>query len=311
MRAVVVRSYGGPEALELVERPVPEPGPGQVRVRVEAAGVNPVDLVTRSGTLVEAGLMASRDVTGIGWDAAGTVDALGPGVHGVAVGERVIGMRDRLDLSIGAYADYIVLDTASVAAMPAGLSSVEAATIPLNGLTAAQSLDLLNLPAGATLLVTGAAGAVGGYAVELATRLGQHVVAVAGEHDEELVRNLGARWFVPRSADLATSVRDRIPGGVDGALDAAAIGVSILGAVRTGGRFVAVVGGSEPRPLRGITVMNQWIAADGTALSELARLAGEGQLTTRVAETLPLTEAVRAHQLLERGGLRGRVILTP
>ncbi|WP_327146558.1 NADP-dependent oxidoreductase [Nocardia sp. NBC_01327] len=311
MRAIVVRSYGGPHALEMVECPVPEPGPGQVRVRVEAAAVNPVDAVTRSGALVEAGLMAARATTGIGWDVAGAVDALGPGVTDVVAGQRVAGLRDRLDLSLGAYADYLVLEATAIAALPPGLSSLAAATLPLSGLTAVQSLDLLDLPTGATILVTGAAGAVGGYAVQSAARRGLRVVAVAGAGDEQPVRDLGAHWFVPREADLAESVRRHVPGGVDGALDAAALGISALGAVRTRGRFVAVVGGAQPIPLRGITVMNQWIAADGAALSELVRAASQGQLSTRIAETLPLTEAVRAHQLLAKGGLRGRVVLIP
>ncbi|WP_079032277.1 alcohol dehydrogenase catalytic domain-containing protein [Streptomyces specialis] len=156
MRAVVVRGFGGPEVLETVEVPVPEPGPGQVRIRVEAAAVNPVDVATRSGFMVEAGLMAPREVTGIGWDVAGTIDAVGPGVDGHAAGDRVIGLRDRLDLPLGTYAEYVVLDTTAVAPAPAGLTAVEAATLPLNGLTAWQSLDHLRglgVDAGDTVLV--------------------------------------------------------------------------------------------------------------------------------------------------------------
>ncbi|GAB7188736.1 NADP-dependent oxidoreductase [Kitasatospora sp. Ki12] len=312
MRAVVVREFGGPEALELVEVALPEPGRGQVRVRVAAAGVNPVDAVTRAGVLAGAGLMAPRAVTGIGWDVAGVVDAVGPGVTGFAPGQRVVGLRDRLDVDLGAYAEHIVLDAGALAPLPASVSFERAATLPLNGLTALQALDLLDLPAGSTVLVTGAAGAVGGFAVELAAQRGLRVAALAGEGDETLVRALGAQWFVPRTADdVAAAVRELVPGGVDGAVDAALLGVRALGAVRGRGAFVAVAGGSEPVGLRGIRVANVWITADGPALAGLAALAGEGRLTLRVADTLPLERAREAHERLAAGGLRGRLVLTP
>ncbi|WP_234538777.1 NADP-dependent oxidoreductase [Streptomyces shenzhenensis] len=311
MRAVVVRSFGGPEVLEVSEVPVPAVGPGQVRVRVEAAAVNPVDAATRSGALASAGLMPPREVIGIGWDVAGRVDELGAGVTTFAPGDRVIGLRDRLDVSLGTYADFVVLDAEAVAPAPEGVSATEAATLPLNGLTALQALDLLALEPGATLLVTGAAGAVGGFAVELAALRGLQVAATAGAADEAFVRAAGARWFVPRSADLSQAVRDLVPGGVDGALDAAVLGVRALGAVRNRGAFVSVVAGAAPVPLRGIKVSEQWVAADGSALAWLSSLAARGQLSLRVADALPLNRADEAHKALARGGLRGRLVLTP
>lgn len=311
MRAVVVRAVGGPEALEVVDVPEPVPGIGQVRVRVEAAAVNPVDAATRSGDLIAAGLMSPRDAIGIGWDVAGRIDEVGAGVSAFAPGHRVIGVRDRLDLSLGTYAEHVVLDTGAVTAAPSGLSPVEAATVPLNGLTALQALDLLDPDPGTTLLVTGAAGAVGGFAVELATLRGLRVVASAAAEDEAFVRSAGARWFVPRSSDLAEAVRDLVPGGVDAALDAAVVGLPALGAVRNRGAFVSVVGGAAPTPLRGITVHELWVAADPAALAELSSLAGTGRLTLRVAGTMPLHEAVRAHRRMAEGGLRGRLVLVP
>ena len=312
MRAVVVRSVGGPEALELMDVFVPVPGPGQIRIRVEAAAVNPVDAATRSGQLLAAGLMPARDVIGIGWDVAGIVDALGAGVVGFAPGDAVIGVRDRLDVPLGTYAEYVVLDVGAVAPAPAGLSAAEAATLPLSGLTAFQALDVLDMAPGSTLLVTGAAGAVGGFAVELAAGRGLRVVAVAGAEDEAFVRGAGAERFVPRTApDLAEEVRALAPGGVDAALDAAALGIPVLGAVRNRGAFVSVVGGSAPAALRGITVHQHWIAADARTLAHLAALADTGRLTPRVADTLPLEEAPRAHARLAKGGLRGRLVLTP
>ncbi|MEV6034757.1 NADP-dependent oxidoreductase [Nonomuraea sp. NPDC052116] len=311
MRAVVIHAFGGPEVLEIVDVPVPVVRERQVRVRVEAATVNPVDLATRSGALTEAGLLPARDVIGIGWDVAGTADAVGPGVTGVVPGERVIGLSDRLDVPLGAQAEYVVLDADAVTRAPSGRSPVEAATLPLNGLTAVQALDRLELAAGRTLLITGAAGAVGGFAVQLAAARGLRVVAVAGAEDEPLVRGLGAEWFVPRTARLGEAVRALVPGGVDGALDAAVTGAAALDAVRSGGVFAALVAGGAPLPLRGTQVFDHWIRADGARLADLVALVEAGSLTLRVAEALPLDQVAAAHHRLAKGGLRGRLVLVP
>ncbi|GAA1970468.1 NADP-dependent oxidoreductase [Kitasatospora viridis] len=315
MRAVVVHEFGGPQVLEVVDLPEPVPGPGQLAIRVAAAAVNPVDAVTRDGTLAGLGLLpapAPGTPVGIGWDVAGEVLALGPGTAGFAVGQRVLALRDRLDLPLGSYADHLVLDASAVAPLPDGLPFAEAATLPLNGLTADQALDLLDLPPGATLLVTGAAGAVGGFAVELAARQrGLTVLAQAAPADHAALRAMGAAFVVDRAApDLAEAVRALVPGGVDGALDTALLGIRALGAVRNRGAFVSVAGGPPPG-LRGITVHTVWIAADGAALTRLAGLAAAGELTLRVADVLPLDQAATAHQRLAAGGLRGRLVLVP
>lgn len=304
MRAVIVRSFGGPEVLAVADVPVPSPGAGQVRIRVEAAAVNPVDIATRAGWLAEAGLMAAAPPVGAGWDVAGVIDAVGAGVEGFAVGDRVAGLSDRLDLPAKTHAEFVVLDADTVARTD--LDPVAAATLPLNVLTAAQALDVLDLAEGATVLVTGAAGGVGGFAVELAKARGLRVVAAAGDGDEELVRGLGAETFVPRSAPLAESVRQAVPGGVDSVLDAAVLGVGALDALRGGGTFVAVIAGAAPPPLRGTRVKNVMVRADGKRLAELIP-----QVTPRVADTLPLTEVAKAHRRTEKGNLRGRLVLTP
>jgi NADPH:quinone reductase len=305
MRAVVVRSFGGPEVLEVAEVPDPHAGPGQVRIRVEAAAVNPVDVATRAGVLASAGLMTGEGQVGIGWDVAGVVDEVGAGVP-FAAGDRVVGLSDRLELPTKTQAEFVVLDAGAVASVPS-TAAVAAATLPLNGLTAAQGLDLLGLAPGQSVLVTGAGGAVGGFAVELAVARGLRVVAAAGERDEGFVRGLGASVFVPRGAGLAQAVRQAVPGGVDGTLDAAVLGVPALDAVRGGGAFVAVVAGGAPVPLRGIRVMNVWVRADG---DELSRLVSRG-LTSRVADVLPLTEVAAAHRRMAEGGVRGRLVLVP
>ena len=312
MRAVVVRNYGGPEALETADVPVPEPGPGQVRIRVAAAAVNPIDAATRQGlmNMGRPGVISDREQVGIGWDVAGTVEAAGPGVTSLRTGEQVIGLRDRLDQPLGTYAEQVVLDAADVAPAPQGVDSAAAATLPLNGLTTVQALDLLGLSAGQTILVTGAAGGLGGFGVELAAMRGLRVVAAAGDNDEKLVRELGAAEFVPRSADLAAAVRDLVPGGVDAVFDAAVLGYPAMDAVRAGGSH-ASFSGPAPVPVRGIRVVPVTIHADGAALSALSALAAAGKLTLRVAETYGLEDAALAHERLEAGGLRGRLVLIP
>ena len=309
MQAVIVSHPGGPEALQIVDVPLPAPGPGQVRVRVEAAAVNPVDAATRAGQLHSGGLVTAWPVA-LGWDVAGKVDALGDGVEDLAPGDAVIGLRALLSAPGGTYAEHVVLDRDALALAPRGTPAVAAATLPLNGLTALQTLDLLGLGAGQTLLVTGAAGAVGGFVTELGALRGLRVVAVAGPRDEQLVRSLGAEIFIPRGEPLGAAVRGVVPGGVDGAVDAAVIGVDAHEAVRDGGAFVAVVAGAAPLPLRGTRVQNVWIRSDRAQLAQLVELVETQRLTLRVADTLPLDHAVRAHERLEAGGLRGRLVLT-
>lgn len=308
MRSVVVREFGGPEVLEVAEGPAPRPGAGQVRIAVAGAGVNPVDVQTRSGALTAGGLLPPRPVVGLGWDVSGTVDAVGTGAGAFAVGDRVLALSDRLALSSKTQADFVVLDAEAVAHCPGDVDLVAAATLPLGALTAAQALDLTGLPSPGTgtLLVTGAAGAVGGYAAELGVRAGLRVIAVADARDEEWLRTLGVEAVVPRDADLAESVRALVPGGVSAAIDAANLGAVTLDAVRGGGVFVSVLGGG-PVPLRGVRVENVWIRADGPRLESLAA-AG---LRLRVADVLPLTDVAEAHRRLEAGGLRGRLVLRP
>jgi NADPH:quinone reductase-like Zn-dependent oxidoreductase len=310
MRALVARRLDGPEAIELIETPVPEPGPGQVRIVVAAAAVNPVDVATAGGALVQLGLTTARDQHGLGWDVAGTVDAAGPGVD-LPVGTAVIGLADLLGRPLKTHAEQVVLDATAVAPAPRGLDPVAASTIALNALTADQALDALALPAGATLLVTGAAGAVGGYAVQLARHRGLDVVATAAVADEALVRELGARHVVHRGADLPTAVRKLRPGGVDGVVDAALVGIAAQEAVRNRGGFAHLVATPAPAPLRGIRVHTVLVSADGDRLHRLVGLVESGILATRVAGVHSLEDAATAYRKVAGGGLRGRLVLIP
>ncbi|MEJ3655763.1 zinc-binding dehydrogenase [Actinomycetes bacterium KLBMP 9759] len=310
MKAVVVRTPSGIDGIEAINVPVPEPRAGEVRVAVAAAAVNPVDLAVANGGLIAVGVTAARTQFGLGWDVAGTVDAVGEGV-GLPVGTAVVGLADLVGRPLKTHAEHVVLDAAAVVAAPRGIDPAAASTFALNASTAHQALAALDLPPGSSVLVTGAAGGVGGYAVELAAHRGLTVVAAAGEGDESLVRGLGAHVFVPRSADLATEVRVRVPGGVDGVVDAALLGVAAQEAVRNGGGFASLARPAMPLPLRGITVHEVFIRADARVLAELAALAADGTISTRVAEIYPLADAVNAYRRLAKGGLRGRVVLVP
>lgn len=159
--------------------------------------------------------------------------------------------------------------------------------------------------------MTGATGAVGGFAVQLARLRGLRVVAPAAPADEQLLHALGVEIVVPRSATPARDVRAAVPGGVDGALDAARLGAAALDAVANRGAFVAVAAGTAPPPLRGTRVQNVWIQHDGARLAELVRLVDEGRLALPVEKTMPLEDVARAHERLAAGGLRGRLVLVP
>ncbi|MEU4166051.1 NADP-dependent oxidoreductase [Streptomyces sp. NPDC026665] len=296
MRAAVVTSFGGPEAVEIVEVALPEPGARQVRIKVAAAGVNPVDAGVRSGVFGGAGKRL-----GLGWDVAGVVEAVGV-ASGWSVGDEVVALVYGTAKSLGTHADLVVVDADAVAVAPRSVDAAHAASLPLNALTAAQALDRLGLEPGQSLLVTGAAGAVGGYAVQLAARLGVSVTALARAGDEELVRSLGADRFV--SDGVA-------PRSVDAVLDAAILGADALEWVRDGGAFMGVIPGAHPASVRGVRTGAVEVAADGARLAELVALVDDGALTTRVAGTYALDEAVKAHARLAEGGLRGRLVLVP
>ncbi|WP_431901870.1 NADP-dependent oxidoreductase [Nonomuraea sp. bgisy101] len=297
MRAAIVRTFGGPDVVEIADIPLPEPGPGQVRIKVVAAALNPVDVGMRAGVFGGDGTPI-----GLGWDVAGTIDAVGGGVADLAAGDEVVGLAYGHRKPLGTHADHVVIDASAVAAAPRTADAAHAATLPLNALAAAQALDLLALEPGNSVLITGAAGALGGYAVQLAHHRGLKVAALAGAADEDLVRSLGAHDFVTRTAT---------PARVDGVLDAAVIGAPALEFVRDGGGFAGVIPGAQPAGVRSIRTGAIEVSPDGKRLAELAELVDEGRLTPRVARAYPLDAAVQAHARLAEGGLRGRLVLVP
>jgi NADPH2:quinone reductase len=320
MKAVVVTEYGGPEVLQQVDIEEPHAGPGRLRIRVHAATVNPADVLLRVGDIDDA-LRASTLSPPYrpGMEVAGLVDEIGPDTRtDVGIGDRVMAIMMPIDDSGGAYAEYVVVDADQVAAAPAGSSHAEAATLPMNGLTARRALDLLNLAPGEVLAVTGAAGAVGGYVVQLAKADGLRVVADAAPSDEQLVSALGADEIVLRGHAVGGQIRRQYPEGVAAVVDAALQGDEVLPALRDGGQIAIVRrpgerGTSPLHPERGITVRDVWVPDYTHAtdkLDDLRVLAEQGKVTLRVAQTFPAAEAAAAHRAIEQGGVRGRLVLT-
>lgn len=304
MRAVVLERFGGPEVLGVAERPDPVAAPGTVVVRVAAANVNPTDLAARQGFVV--GDAVSPPLV-LGWDFAGTVEAVGAGVDGRHVGDRVVGMIPWYAIGgrLGAYAELVAVDADWVVGLPDQLDFAEAATIPLNALTARQALELLRPEQQAPLLVTGASGAVGAFAVQLAVAAGHDVTAVAGRDDDAFVTGLGAATVLARGADLARA------GSFPFVLDAVPLGERALQATADGGAVVATRPVPAADPARRIRQDVVLIRADRSALEALVADVAAGRLRTRVARTLPFAEAAEAHRLVEAGGLQGKVVLVP
>jgi len=310
MRAVGYSKYGGPDVLEVCELPEVHAGPGEVRIRNHAATVNPADIMFRTGILAEAQKGFEPPYIP-GMEASGVVDEVGEGVTtGLKVGDRVIALVDP-HRELGAYRDQIAINAQSVVLAPAGKSFAEACTLPMNGMTARRSLDLLSLSPGQTLAVTGAAGAYGGYVIQLAKAEGLVVIADASEKDEQLVKSLGADIVVRRGDDVATRIRKHFPEGVDGLADGAVLNELVIPAVRDGGAFTSVRG-FEGEPQRGIRFYKTFVFeyyGKRDKLDQLRQQVEDGTLTLRLAATYPIEQASEAHERLEKGGTRGRLVI--
>ncbi|MFC3742331.1 NADP-dependent oxidoreductase [Paractinoplanes deccanensis] len=323
---MALTEFGGPDVLHMIDLPEPHAGPGEVRVRVHAAAVSPADTLLRAG--VHAAAM--RGLTGPfvpGMDIAGTIDEIGPDTAtGLVLGDPVMAMvlpivpgpGGTLGYHGGGYAEYVVLPAEWVVEAPRGLGHAAAATLPMNGLTALLTLDQLALAPGSLLAVTGAAGTLGGYLVQMGAAAGVIVIADAAPADEALVRKSGAAEIVARGDDVARRIRGRHPRGVDAVVDAALVGPRMLDAVRDGGSLALVRDAGEPGGYaapaeRGITVRHPFVpdyAGRLDRLAEIRRLAEAGILLPRVARTFRAAEAPAAHRLLAAGGVRGRLVLT-
>ena len=305
MRTIVVTEPGAPGVLKLQQASDPEPGPEEIVVRLMAANVNPTDLGARQG-MFPPGFDIQGPPYVLGWDLAGEVTAVGSDVDGWSVGARVVGMIPWYVAGgrYGAYADPVLLRAEWLVGLPDGLDPVQAATVPLNGLTALQALDLLQMPAGARLLIVGASGAVGSFAAQLAVQRGLEVTAQAGTGDDQWVESLGVAQVLDRDADLSSVepfayVLDTVP-----------IGPAVFPAAADGATIVSTRPVDEDAG-RGVDQQGMLIEWDADALRTLLDDVAAGRLRTRVDRTVPLAEAAEAHRLSEQRGRHGKIVLVP
>jgi NADPH:quinone reductase-like Zn-dependent oxidoreductase len=306
-RAVGITRPGGPEVLAVVEREVREPGPGELRIAVGAAAVNPTDIGLRQRGADE---LPPPWVPGM--DAAGAVESVGAGVVHVAAGDAVLAVVAPRRVEGGAQGALVVVPAASVVPVPDGMTPAQAATLPMNGLTALHGLALLGLVEGQTLLVTGGAGLLASYVIPIAKRRGLRVLADAAPKDEALVRSFGADVLLPRGDALVAAVRTEVPEGVDAVFDTALLRRAMFPAIREGGALAVVRTWDGDDVEQGIRIekVQVWTALERTDwLQEVRELAGEGVLLPRVAGTYPPEAAGDAHRRLEAGGLRGRDVI--
>ncbi len=307
MKAVRIHEYGGPEVVRHEEAPRPQPGPGEVLVRVEAAGVNPVDWKTRSGG-GQAKKIGERFPLVLGWDLSGTVEEVGPEVEELAAGDEVFGLV-RFPQPGETYAEYATAPAQELAPKPAALSHEEAAAVPLAALTAWQALfEAGRLEKNQTALVHAAAGGVGHLAVQLARWKGARVIGTASAHNADFLRSLGAEPLDYGAQPFEEAVSD-----VDLVLDA--IGGDVLersfSVLRRGGVLVSIRGEPDTDLARRHEVRAERVLVrpDGQQLRQIASVLEDGHVRPVVSEVLPLSEVGRAHQLSEEGHVRGKIVL--
>jgi enoyl reductase len=302
MKAVVMDSYGTPEVLRVADLPEPKAGPGQVRVRVKAAGLNPIDAKIRRGEFD-----AVFDISfpqQLGSEFAGVVDQVGPGVEGLAVGDEVIGFVD-----LAAYAEQVVVPVENLTSKPARLSWETAAVIGAVGQAAYNALRMLKVTAGETVLIHGAAGGVGSVAVQLARAWGARVIGTVSDDNHDYVRSLGGTP-VTYGEGLQERVRESAPQGVDASLDLTGSQEAITVSIAVTGDKGRIVTLASP-PLAeqyGITMMFGTRAADTVA--QVAGLAARGDLDLPIDRRFALADLADAHRLMETGSRRGKLVLT-
>lgn len=292
MRAVLVTRFRGTEVLCPAEVERPSLISTEVLVRVVAAGVNPVDCKTRRGEAVARWVGPPPFIDG--WDVCGVVEKTGYGVTRFKVGDVIFGM-PRFPRAGGGYAEFVAAPSRQFARVPEGVSPIEAAALPLAALTAWQCLvDTAQILDGQTVLVHGAGGGVGHLAVQIAKARGAHVISTTGRDDRDALQT--------RDVDVAVD----LVGGQDTR--------ALIATVRQGGLLLAVADGADDGVKAeakggGVRVEEPLVEPDGHALEEIAKLVGSGALKVIVHETFPLERAAAAHDRLERGGVKGKLVL--
>lgn len=304
MKAIQVHQFGGPEVLIYEDVPKPVPTEGDVLLQVEAAGVNPGEAKIRQGLFAEYHPLPFI----LGYDLAGIIAELGPGVTGFAIGDRVY--TSPQSTRNGGYAEFAAVRASEIALRPQTLEAVQAASVPLAGLTAWQALFTVGgLASGQTALIHGAGGAVGAFAVQFAKIHGARVIATASGDDQEYVREIGADVVL----DYKTERFEEAAPEVDFVLDT--IGGETqkrsLGVLKKGGILVATPGPPDEKAAEawGVRAKMVGITPNAAQLTEIARLIDAGQVQTRIGLVLPLSEAREAHEALERGGTHGKIVL--
>ncbi len=310
MKTIGFKEFGDPEVLEIMEFPDNVIGSEEIKIHNHASAVNPTDIVSRSG-LIKHFIKDFSLPCVPGMDFAGKVEQVGEGVKtGIKVGDSVMGMVMPNGI-YGAYSDHLILDQFAVVRMPKNTSYIEASTLPMNGLTARLSLDLLNLNKGQTIAVTGGPGAYGGYVIQLAKADGLIVVADSYESDIKLLKDLGADHIIPRGKNFVEEIKKKFPEGVDGIADGALLNENAIGAVKDNGSFTSVrnfIG----EPQRNINFTATWVSeynCDFEKLDKLRQQVEDGLITLRVADTVKPENAAEAHRRLDAGGTRGRMVI--
>jgi NADPH:quinone reductase len=310
MYALVLNSFAGPEGVTLTQTEEPQPANGEVVVAIEAAGVGQWDYASTEGLFTNMGGLATFPQT-LGWDFAGTIAAVAPDVADWQIGDRVFGFSAQPWTTKGVFAERAALPANLMAAIPDGLTSVEAAALPVSLLTAELAVQTAGVSTDQSVLVIGAAGVVGGLVVQLAKARGANVIASVSAADSAVALELGSTHAVDRSGDVAAQVQAFYPEGVDVIIDFAgpAGWESAITALRDGGSFVTAVPGGLPTEDRGITAEQIGVSPNPSQLQELAARVVTGKVRQRIATVLPLSEGVKALDIVGKGGVSGKVVL--
>lgn len=313
MKAIVFNDYGGPEVLFFTEMPDPVPGPGEVRIRIAAAGVNPVDAKIRKG--LRRDVIPHQLPIIPGWDAAGVVDVVGPGCTLHSAGDRVFSYSRKPVVQFGAYAEYIVLPESQVAPSPQSIDDTHAAAVPLAALTAWQSLfNAGGLTSGQRVLIHAGAGGVGGFAIQMAKHAGAFVIATASRNNHPYVRELGADVVIDYTqVDFRDATLSAFPGGLDFVYDTVGGDVQTRSAdiLKPGGMLVSLLAFQQEDALkaRGVQTRYVFVSPNRDQLIQIARLIDEGHIRVKLAAELPLEKAADAHRMIESQHTSGKIVL--
>ncbi len=311
MRAIAEVEFGGPVTLMVL--PTPEVRADEVLIHVRAAGVNPFDWKVADGVLKDEKQHHFPLI--LGFDAAGVVERVGAGVTRFSEGDEVYGYFSKPMMGQGTYAEYVVVPAAIVAKKPETVGFAEAAALPMPGLTAMDLVDAVDLGEGETVLIVGATGGVGSYAVQLAARRGARVIATARRTNEAFVRELGASETIDHTReDLVDAVRALHPDGIEAIIDvvsAPEVLSRIAGLLKKGGQLASSVFAANVETLaeRGIEAMNIGMQPNAQRLEELSRLVDAGEISVRLERTFPLEKAREALEESRAGHMRGKIVL--